>query len=560
MLINCLGKFTSQETFEDKNKIQSFSNNNLDPLIMSTTYFQNKLKEFKWRYPKLSAEELKRLVVIENTGFRLRRLFKHKKNSSQAEGFFMLNKNMLRSKHTRLTTMYLGKLLNSIFNKKVEGFFLVYKKMKFLEDVDMQRKVFYGPLQTTKRLWAERKAKALSQLRVFNNIVNNYEYHIQPFQKRSIKNNIIGLLREMKLNNHKNQRVLLRDPRLLKNNLLLHISDKLLRGKAEQQMEDFFNIIKGQTKELTEMGQKMKRLEFLLRGMIRTRYALFFRDFVIHDRSVIDDDNRSHFSKFTRLTANGRRRQGTHSEIDGTTPRERNKTGVFGENDPLLNNALSFENKGFRRHTNDPDDNRVINSFSQHGNKFNNSYLKRSLDPNQLDYSTILEGSGGLADLKKSMLRRNPAKFLAYILKKIFNKKTKQIFEYIKLLMMLKKLRQPTMGGEMTKSFIDLKNKVSREKKLSFKLLAIILDRIFTYRSNELKRETMTVLKDKEIQIYKVLFGKVTSVKPQIPMGFDQKSQITHPRKSMMNSNSYVNFQRASHLDQMSMNSKFFFF
>jgi hypothetical protein len=519
---------------------------------MNTHYFQKKLQEFRWRYPKLSEKELKKLVIIENTGFRLRRLFLHKKNASRAEGFFMLNKNMLRMKHMRLTTMYLGKLINSILNKKVEGFFLVYKKMKFLEDVDLQRKVFYGPLSTMKRQWARKAYGALTQMRIFNNIVNNYEYHVQPFQKRSIKNNIIGLLREMKLNNHKNQRVLLRDPRLLKRNLLLHITDKLIKGKAEQQIEGFFNLLKGQDKELTEAAQKFKRFEFLLRGMIRTRYALFFRDFVIHDRSVIDDDNRSHFSRFTRATA-GVRRQRTHSDIDKTPPRGRNKTGVFGENDPLLNNALSFENKGFRRNTNDPDSNRVINSFSQNEGK--NSYLKRSIDPNQLDYSALLDGSC-INDLKRSILRRNPAKFLCHILKNIFRKKQKQIFEYIKLLLMLKRLQKPTMGGEMTKSVINLRKKVNKEKELSIKLLAIIVDRIMTYRIRETKRDTMNTLKDKEIKIFKVLFGNVKSVKPLIP---DNATYYNPTRKSMINSNSYVNFQRPSHVEHMSTNSKICF-
>ena len=462
----------------------------------------------------------------------------------------MLNKNMLRMKHMRLTTMYLGKLLNSILNKKVEGFFMVYKKMKFLEDVELQRKVFYGPLTTLKNQWARKVYGALHKLRIFNNIVNNYEYHIQPFQKRSIKNNIIGLLREMKLNNHRNQRVMLRDPKLLKNNLLLHITDKLINGKAEQQIESFFNLIKGQDKELTEAAQKFKRFEFLLRGMIRNRYALFFRDFVIHDRSVMDDDNRSHFSRFTRATAG--RRQRTHSEIGRTPPRGLNKTGVFGENDPLLNNALSFENKGFRRGMNDPDSNRVINSFSQNDGKMN-SYLKRSIDPNNLDYSAILDGSN-INDLKRSILRRNPAKFLCHVLKTIFLKKQKQIFEYIKLLLMLKRLRQPMSGGQMTKSIINLRQKVNKEKKLSIKLLAIIVEKIMTYRIKEIKRDSLNTLKDKEVKIFKVLFGNVKSVKPIIN---ENMTQYNPTQKSMINSNSYVNFQRPSHMEHLSTNSKF---
>jgi hypothetical protein len=529
----------------------SFPEGEIDPLFMNNNYYQKKLQEFRWRYPKLSEEELRRMIIVENTGFRLRRLFQHKKHASAAEGFFMLNKNYLRSKHMRLTTMYMGKLLNSILTKQIEGFFMINKKMKFLEDVEMQRKVFSNPLETVSKMWARKAYGALNQLRIFNNIVNNYEYHIQPFQKRSLKNNIIGLLREMKLNNHRNQRIMLRDPKLLKRNLLLHITAKLIEGKAEQQMEEFFETVKGQDKELVEAGKKFKHLEFLLRGMMRTRYGWFFRDLVIHDRSVIDEmENRSNISRFTRNTVNGRRMR-THSDIDKTPPRNGNKVGVFGDNDPLLKNALSFENKGFQRGSADHDSHRVINSFYQ--DPRNGSYLKRSLDPNQMDYSTILDGN----EMKLSMLKRNPGKYLSYILRRIFQKKKKQIFEYIKLLLMLKRLKQPNMTGEMTKSIINLRAKVNKEKALSFKLLAIILDRIFTYRSNEMKRQTMNILKDKEIQIYKVLFGKVTAVKPINPLTGDTQTQYNFPARSMANSNSYVNFQRPSHIEHLSINGNF---
>lgn len=120
---------------------------------------------------------------------------------------------------------------------------------------------------------------------------------------------------------------------------------------------------------------------------------------------------------------------------------------------------------------------------------------------------------------------------------------------------MLKRLKRPIKNGEMTKSIINLRAKVHREKTLSFKLLAIILDRIFTYRSNEMKRQTMNVLKDKEIQIYKVLFGKVTSVKPINPLTGDTQTQYNFPARSMVNSNSYVNFQRPSHMEHLSTNS-----
>lgn len=534
----------------------SFSKDKDKHLTMSNAYFKKKMEEFKWRYPKLTEKELKRLIVIEHTGFRLRRLYQHKRHASKAEGFFILNKNLLRSKHTRLTTMYMVKLINSILNKQVEGFFMVNKKIRFLQDVDQQRKVFYGPLRTVSKMWARKAYASLNQLRIFNNIVNNYEYHIQPFQKRSLKNNVIGLLREIQLNNHRNQRVMLRDPKLLKRNLFLHITMKLIQGKAEQQIEDFFTIVKGQDQELIEAGKKFKHLEFLLRNLARKRYAWFFRDLVIHDRSVIDEmENRSNISRFTRATANGRRMR-THSDLDKTPPRFNNKVGVFGENDPLLQNAMSFENKGFPRRSNDS--NQVVNSFYQTDGRGTHSYLKRSLDPNQLNYSTILEG-GLPNDMMMSMLKRNPGKYLSYVLRKIFQKKKRQFFEYIKLLLMLRRLKQPMMGGEMTKSIINLRKKVNNERVLSLKLLAIILDRIFTYRSNELKRQTINVLKDKEIQIYKVLFGKVTSVKPLNPVGGDAQTQYNFPARSMVNSNSYVNFQRPSHLEHLSTHSKSFF-
>ena len=120
---NFLDRITSHKHLDLKETLPSFSNagKSSKALMMDTTYFQNKLKEFKWKYPKLNNEELRRLIIVENTGFRLRRLFMYKNKASRAEGFFMLNKNSLRIKHMRLTTMYLGKLLNSIFNKNVEG-------------------------------------------------------------------------------------------------------------------------------------------------------------------------------------------------------------------------------------------------------------------------------------------------------------------------------------------------------------------------------------------------------------------------------------------------------
>lgn len=314
---------------------------------MDWNYFHEKLQELRWRFPRMSEEHLKRLTIVEIAGTRLRRMFVYKQKASRAEGFFILNKMLLHAKHFRLTTVYLNKLLNSIFCKKIEGFFLVYKKIKFLEDVNLQREVLMSPFATVERTWKWRVWGALQKLKVFKNIVSNYEYHIQPFQKRSLKNNVIGLLREMRVNNHSNQRIMLRDPEMLKRSLLAHIANKLIQGKTERQMEDFFGIVKGQDRELTEAGRKLKRLEFLLRGMIRTRYALFFRDFVIYyDKSNIDE-NRSHFSHFTRNTAKGKRsRYGTHTDLERMSRRNRNKTGVFGHNDPDMNMAPSFDFNG----------------------------------------------------------------------------------------------------------------------------------------------------------------------------------------------------------------------
>lgn len=159
--------------------------------------------------------------------------------------------------------------------------------------------------------------------------------------------------------------------------------------------------------------------------------------------------------------------------------------------------------------------------------------------------------------MKLNNLKKDPMRYLDYVIRSVFNKTRNQSFEYIKLLLMLQKLRKPTMGGQMTKSIVNLRSKINNEKKLSFKLLAIIVDRIFTYRSREMKRDTMKILKDKEIQIYKVLFGKVTPVKQIHTQQGEKSSQFNPTRKSMVNSNSYVNFQRPSHVEHLSTNSKF---
>lgn len=365
----------------------------------------------------MSEEELRRLVVVEHAGIRLKRLFVHKQKASRAEGFFMMNKVLLRTRHFRLTTVYLNKLLNTIFSKKIEGFFLVYKKRKFLEDVNMQREVLVSPFATTRRLWKWRVWGALHKLRVFKNIVNNYEYHIQPFQKRSLKNNVIGLLREMRMNNHSNQRIMLRDPQMLKRNLLLHVTDKLIRGKTEKQMEDFFGIVKGQDRELLEAGQKLKRLEFLLRGMIRTRYALFFRDFVVYDKSIMDDqDNRSHFSHFTRHTTKGKRpRTGTHTDLDPLSRRMRNKTGVFGHNDPDWNKAPSFDLRNSRGTHYKRDSHGVGRRLTADGRQPDPAARDAGPEPvrgpERVVFGLRNEGSHAQEDSGEASLRRGPGHF-----------------------------------------------------------------------------------------------------------------------------------------------------
>ena len=35
----------------------SFPEEEIDPLFMNNNYYQKKLQEFRWRYPKLSEEE-----------------------------------------------------------------------------------------------------------------------------------------------------------------------------------------------------------------------------------------------------------------------------------------------------------------------------------------------------------------------------------------------------------------------------------------------------------------------------------------------------------------------
>ena len=165
----------------------------------------------------------------------------------------------------------------------------------------------------------------------------------------------------------------------------------------------------------------------------------------------------------------------------------------------------------------------------------------------------------GLKEIKRSLLQKDPKNYLALVLRQIFNRKKKQILEYIKLLMMLKTLSRPEGKEDMTKSFINVRQKVVTERKLSMKLMAIILDRMFSYRARENLRDSMNILKDKKIKIYKVLFGKVTPIKTINLMAsrIDSMTRLNIPTvaKSMINSNSYVNFPRPSQGEHLSSNS-----
>ena len=151
-----------------------------------------------------------------------------------------------------------------------------------------------------------------------------------------------------------------------------------------------------------------------------------------------------------------------------------------------------------------------------------------------------------LSEMKRSLWRRDPSLYLPMLLKEKFKKRTGQIFEYMKLLFMLRRLQRP-FGGEMTKSVVLLRKKVGNEHKLSFKLLAIIVDRIMCYQIREKKRKVLKLLKNKEVKIYKVLFGKVTPVKPNFGssvLGDTSMMNRTTYAKSMIASRSFVNFQR----------------
>lgn len=545
---------------------------------MNETYLKQKFEDFTKRYPKLNEEEIYQLIRYENSFQRLSKLSKFKYNSHKADAFYLIDNLRKRRKHKRLTAIFMFKLINSILNKNVEGFFMVYKKMKFFEDKELQRKVLKGPFRVMGRFWGNKVYQCLDKLRVFKNIVNNYEFHIQPFQKRSIKNNIIGLLRGMQLNNHKNQRIMMKNPYSLKNNLFCLISSNLIQGKNEGFIEEFFRLLKGKNRQLNDVEKKLKRFDFLMRGMIRNRYALFFRDFVIHDKSVIDE-NKSYLSKISKFSNNKVphkkiiQRHNTQSNLPRVSPLFRH--GSLDGNSPEFAGALSFEknnkltkNNGFTdsqkysRYGNE-DSNRVITSFLQNdaNSPFGNNILKRSFDPNFLSNSQRFNQYSNLKDIPKSLWKKDPKFYLPLLLHSLITKRKKETFEYIKFLNLIKTFSKNKKNNDMTKSFINLKTKLQKEPNLPIKLLAILLEKIISHKIYVTKASIMKRLKNKEIKVFKVLFGKVTPVKPNNTSFIgDSGSYIDEnfKRKSMINSQSYINFPKGSHYEQNS-NCKCFF-
>lgn len=441
--------------------------------------------------------------------------------------------------------MYLGNLLKGIFRRGVELFFLAEKKHRFLNDIHRQRDALGGPLATLGRCWGRQLSRATRKLRIFKNIVNNYEYHIQPFQKRSLKNNIIGLLREMNLNSHRNQKFMLRRPAFLKQGLLLLITRNIFNARAEEHAETLIGHLKGSTLEAFKVAACFRRLGLIFRNSERGKQATFFRLLTAWDRSQIEDfDNRSQISRFTR-NGPGRKGHATISDIDGTPHRPNYMT----QGDMSFDNNNQYGTGTHRRLSNlptqvskHPASHRVVNSFY---NQDRPPYPRGSNDSRYVE-DPMMTSNLMLSEMKRSIWRRDPSLYLPMLLKEKFKKRTGQIFEYMKLLFMLRRLQRP-FGGEMTKSVVLLRQKVGKEHKLSFKLLAIIIDRIMCYQIREKKRKVLKLLKNKEVKIYKVLFGKVTPVKPNFGssvLGDTSMMNRTTYAKSMIASRSFVNFQR----------------
>ena len=556
-------------TLGDQNRNFSFKNNKIEPIYKNPTYIKHKFEDFRKKHPRLSKEEVHRLIVVEHGLLRLKRLTYQKQTNYKAETFFGFKKIAINFKQTKLKIMYMNKLLNTNFTKHTEFFFLIYKKLKFLDDIDLQRTVFMGPQKIMNRTWGGVLYNALNKLRVFNNIVNQYEYHIQPFQKRSIKNNIIGLLRDMRLNNHNNQRILLRDPKLLKIHLLSHITDKLIRGKSESQMELFFTKLKGQTQDYKGVSKKLKRLDFMMRGMVRTRFGWFFREFLLQNQSIMDGvDDKSRFSKNTRMTSNNKRYQDrylrnlTNINEEGYNP---SKTHFNPTPTSAFGNVVGFD-FGEKRVNGSPlpvqDSNRVINSFYQIGNDGLRE-VKTSYDVYASNTSDVLKSSHILdSQTRRSILKNSDKRnYLLKLLQTLERKRNAKVFEEIRITSMMKTFMNKRKMGDITKSYLNLKVNIGKEKMLPYRLMAMILDRTFKYKNQELVRNAMTTLKNKEIQIYKVLFGKVTAMKSQVygDTASQIASQQLNGNRSMVNSASYVNFQRPSQGDHLSAFSNFLF-
>ena len=509
----------------------SFTNNKNpdDPLQISAFYVNNKLEALARKFPNLNQEQLRKMMYRENGLLRLCRLTRLKEHNHKVESLFKLNKWCMHQKYIRLQTMYLGNLLKGIFRRGVELFFLAEKKQRFLNDIDRQREALDGPLATLGRCWGRQLARATRKLRIFKNIVNNYEYHIQPFQKRSLKNNIIGLLREMDLNSHRNQKFMLRRPTFLKQGLLLLITRNIINARAEEHAETLIGHLKGSTLEAFKVAACFRRLGLIFRNSERGKQATFFRLLTAWDRSQIEDfDNRSQISRFTR---NGPNRANYMTQGDMSFENNQHGTGTHRR----LSNLPTQVSKH-------PASHRVVNSFY---NQDRPPYARGSL-VSRYGEDPMMTSNLMLSEMKRSLWRRDPSLYLPMLLKEKFKKRTGQIFEYMKLLFMLRRLQRP-FGGEMTKSVVLLRKKVGNEHKLSFKLLAIIVDRIMCYQIREKKRKVLKLLKNKEVKIYKVLFGKVTPVKPNFGssvLGDTSMMNRTTYAKSMIASRSFVNFQR----------------
>ena len=162
-----------------------------------------------------------------------------------------------------------------------------------------------------------------------------------------------------------------------------------------------------------------------------------------------------------------------------------------------------------------------------------------------------------LEDIPTNVWKKDPNLCLPMQLHTLFKNKKKKVFDYIKLVNLLKIFSKNKRNNNMTKSFVNLKQKLNTEKALPMKLLAILIEKIMYQKIFSTKLSTFKTLQNKEVKVFKVLFGKVKPMKAGANGSFigETMSNLgSHYRRPshIMGTQSYVNFPKNSQIDQIS--------